>query len=109
MVRGELTDILQGCPEDQHLTGPIRAMRAACRKFLDQMGHPSTPSHRFLPYEAGMWEALGELRGAFGIHLARLCAAYGVDMEPELGSILPNSDLDTDDRPDPTDHQGEGT
>ncbi len=89
-IRRELTDILQDCPEDEHLTGPMRAMRGACRKFLDQMGHPGSASrHRFLPYEASMWEALGQLRAIFGLYLARLCAAFGVDAEPDLATIFP--------------------
>ena len=64
-------------------------MRAACRKFLDRMGDPDTRRLKLYPREAGMWEALGELRGVFGLHVARLCAAYGVDVEPELGAIFP--------------------
>ena len=83
-MRRELTDILQDCPEDEHLTGPIRAMRAACRKFLDQMGYPGGRRTMISPAEA-----LGELRAIFGLHLARLCAAYGVDAEPELATIFP--------------------
>jgi len=91
-MRAELTNILKACPEDEHLTGPVRAMRAACRKFLDQMGHPGTPRRIMYPYEASMWHALGEMRAIFGLHLARLCASYGVDVEPELASIFPTPD-----------------
>lgn len=39
-MRAELTKILETCPDDEGLTGPIRAMRAACRKFLDEAQHP---------------------------------------------------------------------
>jgi hypothetical protein len=88
-MRTELTNTLKSCPEDQELTGPMRAMRAACRKFLDQMGHPNSRRRMAYPHEAIMWQALGELRGAFGLHLARLCTAFGVDVEPELTSIFP--------------------
>jgi hypothetical protein len=38
------------------------------------------------------WEfngALGELRGVFGIHIARLAAAHGLGVEGDLASILP--------------------
>ena len=99
-IRGELTDILKHCPEDQELTGPIRAMRAACRKFLDEAGHPGHRPRRWHPREAGTWEALGELRGVFGLHLARLCAMYGVDAEPDLASTFPATD-DDDERGTP--------
>lgn len=91
-MRGELTRILQICPDDEHLAEPIRAMRAACRRFLDEAGFPGAPRRSIHPYQPGWLVALGELRATFGLHLARLCAAYGVDVEPELGSILPPSE-----------------
>ena len=91
-IRSELTAILQACPEETNLTDPMRAMRAACRKFLDDVGHHE--NMRRFPYMEGMWLGLGELRAIFGLHLARLCAAYGVDVEPELASILPEPDED---------------
>jgi len=94
-IRTELTNILKNCPDDEDLTGPIRAMRAACRKFLDQMGHPSGRGHMFNSRGISVWQSLGELRGVFGLHLARLCAAYGIDVEPELASIFPNPDDQT--------------
>jgi hypothetical protein len=91
-MRKELTNVLQTCAEDQELTGPIRGMRAACRKFLNEVGHPGR--RHSMRNEAALWQALGELRGVFGLHLARLCAAYGVDVEPELATILPESDAE---------------
>jgi len=88
-MRQELNEILKACPEDDNLTGPMRAMRAACRKFLDEMGPPDSDKRVYYPREAVMWQALGELRGIFGLHVARLSAAFGVDVEPELATILP--------------------
>jgi hypothetical protein len=35
---------------------------------------------------------LGELRATFGTHLAALAYQYGLDVEPDLGSILPSLD-----------------
>jgi hypothetical protein len=60
-MRGELTEILKACPNDENVTGPIRAMRAACRKFLDEMGHPGRAHRMIYPREATMWHTLGEL------------------------------------------------
>jgi hypothetical protein len=94
-TRAELTDVLKRCPEEQALTEPIRAMRTACRKFLDRMGSPSSKQRRFYPNDALMWQALGEMRGVFGLHLARLCAGFGVDVEPELAAIFPDADTDS--------------
>jgi len=98
-MRAELTEALQSCSDDEQLAGPVRVMRAACRKFLDEMGPfldemgpPHGRRRMWFPYEAAMWQALGELRAIFGLHLARLCAAYGMDVEPELASIFPKPD-----------------
>lgn len=44
------------------------------------------------PREAGMWHALGEMRASFGVHLATLCTAYGVDIEADLATNLPIED-----------------
>lgn len=93
-MRQELTDILQDCPEDKHLTAPIRAMRAACRKFLERMDHPDSNRRMVYPKEARMWEALGELRAIFGLHLARLCTGYGVDVEADLTTIFPAEEIE---------------
>jgi uncharacterized protein (DUF2235 family) len=74
----------------------LRAMRLACRKFLDDVqsdggrivdfgfdrGHYA--SWVFLP-------ALGELRAIFGIHLARIASQHGLDIEEPLAKILPLS------------------
>jgi len=95
-MREEITDVLKTCPEDEHLTSPFRAMRAACRKFHDDTSSPEQRPHMF-PHDALMWEALGRLRGVFGLHLARLCVAFGIDVEPELASIFPADEDDDDD------------
>ncbi len=91
-IRAELTNILKSCPDDEQLTGPIRAMRAACRKYLDEIGPSGSHRQMLYPHEAAMWQTLGELRGIIGLHLARLCVAYGVDVESELASIFPSPD-----------------
>lgn len=36
--------------------------------------------------------ALGELRGTFGIMIAQIAVAYGINVEEELASILPNKE-----------------
>jgi len=89
-IRKELTELLSACPESQTLGGAIRAMRAACRKFLDTSNTAARGRFHFL--EPERWQALGELRAVIGLHLARLCLAYGIDLEPQLASILPAQD-----------------
>lgn len=98
-MRNELTKTLQCLPEASKAVGSIRAMRAACRKFLEE-------PHLDFPYLAqgrsysrfdqetspGFFVALGELRASFGQHVAALSVQYGIDLEEELSSTLPVED-----------------
>lgn len=99
-MRELLTETLQALPETARAAGSVRAMRAACRKFLEEP-HPdfrNLPPHysrgRFGDEEgsAPFFVALGELRATFGTHVAALAYQYGVDVEGELASILPPTD-----------------
>jgi hypothetical protein len=90
---------LEGCSE---LAASLRAMRAACRKFLERVG---TDGREGIRYASGggvqSWtfgSALGELRGTFGVHVAKIAAAFKLDVEDKLAAILPaNADADTGD------------
>jgi hypothetical protein len=42
--------------------------------------------------DPGFFVALGELRATFGVQIAALAVAYGIDVEDELASILPVED-----------------
>jgi hypothetical protein len=74
-------------------------MRLACRRFLDTV---QREEGRIITYgfERGHYAswvflpALGELRAAFGIHLTRIAAQHGLDVEEPLASILPASEKD---------------
>ena len=72
----------------------IRAMGAACRRFMDRMGRGDDPHYD----DAGSWghwrswefqDALGQMRGIFGVHLALIAARYDLDVRGDLESILP--------------------
>lgn len=72
----------------------LRAMRAACRKLLDTIEHDGERvlAFGFSRGHYASWvflPALGELRGVFGTHLARIAALHGLDVEVPLSSILP--------------------
>jgi len=93
-IRHLLSTELARLDASNELGQSLRAMRAACRKFLDTVGsgdqghsrvgfHPS--GHAAFQFDT----ALGALRGVFGIHLARIATAYGLDIEDQLASILP--------------------
>jgi hypothetical protein len=99
-MRDILTKTLQVLPETSRAAGSIRAMRAGCRRFLEEPmpdfrnlmrwhgakhGHDEEGSPSF-------FVALGELRATFGTHIAALAYQYGLDIEQELASILPPAD-----------------
>lgn len=75
----------------------LRAMRAACRKFLERVGEDGREVTLYANHH-GHWaswtfySALGELRGTFGVHLARIAAQFKLDIEDKLASILPAKD-----------------
>lgn len=96
-IREFLTDELGKLTGDSQLAQSLRAMRAACRKFLDTVGPEdgTIVSHAFDRGHYAGWEfnqALGEMRGVFGIYIAILAATHGLDIEPGLSSIVPGID-----------------
>jgi hypothetical protein len=91
-IRRFLTDVLGQGGLGEDLIGGLRSMRTACRRFITQTDrhHSGGQFSRNQPF--GNWEfnqALGELRGAFGIHVAQIAMRYGVDVPEPLSSILP--------------------
>lgn len=96
-IRSFLTSELGELNFDDEFAKSLRAMRAACRKFLDKVGDEEGDVVRFgsqLNHYAS-WifiGALGELRGFFGSHVAKIAAEYGLDVEDSLASILPAMD-----------------
>ena len=89
-IRKELTDLLKNLNDDTNISPHLRAMRAACRKYLNYIGDPNRRGFYSRDYE--VFAALGELRAVFGIHIGQLAVKYGVDIEDELASILPIED-----------------
>ncbi|MBV9120703.1 MAG: hypothetical protein JOZ39_08330 [Chloroflexi bacterium] len=90
-IRHILTDALTSTGSSSALADSVRAMRAACRKFLDETQALRLDSPVF---SGGYSEwiflgALGEMRGVIGIHIAQICARYGIDVEPQLAAMLP--------------------
>jgi hypothetical protein len=65
----------------------LRAMQAACRKFLDENQSPSAGYGG--PYQAQLYCTLGELRALLGIHIARIAFAYDLEVDACLEDILP--------------------
>jgi hypothetical protein len=96
-IRRFLTQELNSLDEDSELSQGLRAMQAACRKFLDTV---EQDDRRIITFGAhrghyARWifmSALGEMRGVFGIQIAKLAAQHGLDIEDELARTLPISD-----------------
>ncbi len=81
---------------EKDLVDSLKALRVACRKFLDSVGSRED----IVPFgnQRGHWAswefngAVGELRGAFGIHIAKIAVMYGLDIEDNLSKILPEKE-----------------
>jgi hypothetical protein len=65
-----LTRDIEALSTDSLLRKILRAMQAACRKFLDENQSPSAGYGR--PYDAQLYCTPGELLALFGIHIARI-------------------------------------
>ena len=81
-IRKELTSAIQRLSADSNAAPLLRAMRAACRQYLNEMQAHRPPMFSFLT-------SLGTLRSLFGINIAYLAIEYGIDIEGELASIVP--------------------
>lgn len=81
-------------------------MRAAARKFLDatdleQLDREAGWTGQILGSAGWRFnQALGEMRGVFGIHVARLAVAYGLDVDEPLVSVLPLDPAEDEDKDD---------
>lgn len=98
-IRGFLTSELGQLTSEGQLEKCLRGMRAACRKFLDAVGPENGPvvRHAYQQGHYASWEfnqALGEMRGVFGIYIAVLAATHGLNVEPGLAKIVPGKDKD---------------
>jgi len=88
--------------DSSELVANLRAMRAACRKFLDRVGsRDGRDVVRYADHHNHwaswtFYSALGEMRGTFGVHLARIAAQFHLDIEDQLASILPAKVQDDD-------------
>jgi hypothetical protein len=105
-IRRFLTEVLRRLKNETGLSQHLRAMRGACRRFLNKVqdGKRGIILTDGLQGGSATWTffpALGELRAAFGLHLGIIAASCGLGMEGELASILPApaDDSDSEDEP----------
>jgi hypothetical protein len=105
-IRAFLTEVLGDGGVATELSGNLRAMRAACRKFMSALQELGSGGALYLPSSAETFQgfgrswtfnqALGELRGVFGLHIGKLAVNYGVDVPEPLSDILPLDPTDDD-------------
>jgi hypothetical protein len=86
-IRHFLTEEIGRLSGDSNLAAHLRGMRAACRKFLNDMHAGSELVLRSRWPE--FFTELGVLRASVGIHVAAIALMYGLDVEGELASMLP--------------------
>lgn len=95
-IRHFLTEKIAELDQNSELARNLRLMRAACRKFLDaaeRLEHDRSLSFAHTNYSAWVfYGSLGEMRGTFGMCLAQIVLAYGLDIEKDLATILPASE-----------------
>lgn len=96
-IRKRCTDALSELSERAPARKPIQAIRAACRKFLEEPAGslPIVPlDTQRVRDQFRLFTALGELRARIGTQIAELASYYEIELEPELASILPPDDAD---------------
>jgi hypothetical protein len=86
-LRERLSRDREGLSADSVLGEGMRAMQAACRRFLEENQSPR--SGYGSPYEAQLHSTLGELRALCGIHVARIACAYDLEVDTYLEGMLP--------------------
>lgn len=95
-IRHYLTGEIGSIATATEIEKSLRALRAACRKFMDETQKVSNDRNYLrYPDNINSWifiTALGELRGVFGIHIAKIAVSYGLDVEKDLASIIPLND-----------------
>jgi hypothetical protein len=98
-VREQCSKAIVALPDSSPAILPIRGIRAACRRFLDEprshFPHVGFIRHRDREGDhPGFFTALGEFRATVGAHVSTLAISYRIELEPELASILPPEDAD---------------
>lgn len=97
-IRRFLTAEIGKLDSGSEFAASLRAMRIACRKFLDRAGVDGDERTVLYANHRGHWaswtfySALGEMRGTFGVHLARIATQFKLDIEDRLAAILPEAD-----------------
>lgn len=94
-IRRICTEALKVFSHSDFATLPIRSVRAACRRYLDEstieFRHVGFPTHRH-EMSAGMFLALGAFRATVGQEVARPAGHYDIEIEGDLATVVPEPD-----------------
>lgn len=96
-IRRFVTSEIGALGAQSPLADNLRAIRAACRKFLNAIDSDDRPHAGARYWGHSRWSfdrALGELRNAIGVHVALIASRYEFDVEDDLARILPVEDVD---------------
>lgn len=94
-IRNFLTNQMMNINQNSPLYNYVSAMRKSCNKFLQKCNFRK---QEVIDYGGhwGHWaswyfaSALGEMRGVFGIMILQIASSYGLSVENDLASIIPN-------------------
>lgn len=90
-IRRMLTNEIGKVSQKSELYNDIQLLRSACRKFLDDI-HTIERDLDNNNYGVNSWfflTALGELRGVFGIGVAKIAISYGLSLTGDIVKIIP--------------------
>ncbi|MGE5545379.1 MAG: hypothetical protein ACM33T_00660 [Solirubrobacterales bacterium] len=77
-------------PEDALAQSVLGAMRAACRKYMDEVeAWDRRAGRRHAMPSFGFYQLLGAFREVMGLNLWRLADAYDLDIEARLAGYFP--------------------
>lgn len=94
-IRRICTVALKTFSPSDFATLPMRNVRAACRRYLDdsaiEFRHVAFNSHHG-EMSAGVFLALGAFRATVGQEVARLASYYDIEIEGDLATVVPEVD-----------------
>lgn len=90
-IRSYCTGLIPTVSESAPVASAARGIRQACRRFLNDADLGMTRAGKD---ESRFFLALGEFRGAVGLHVAAVSKTYDIEIEPDLASLQPAPDDD---------------
>jgi hypothetical protein len=94
-IRHQCTETLAALPEASRAITPVRAIRGACRLFLEQplLDMTNLPWPHLRQFDSSIfYTALGELRAVVGLQVGILALLYEIGLEGDLMTIIPVAD-----------------